>query len=301
MRYEILNTKLLLLGTLVLLLSNCAKDSSTPLSTIAIPQLLTELPTVLEETSGLIKRDDRLLSHNDSDGGAKLFQVSEHSATMEKEWMIMGAENVDWEDLAMDEQHVYIADIGNNFGLRPHLDVYQLRLEDMEKDSLMAQRIRYTYPDQIDFTSRPDHNFDGEALIAFGDSLYIFTKNRQDRQTNLYALPKQPGEHKARFYRTFNTDGLITAATVEESLGILCLLGYNRAHESAPFEPFLWLFYDFPSTDFFAGAQLRLELDIEEQVEGICFSGDRQLLISSEAKNGQSAHLYQLDVSDWIP
>ena len=77
----------------------------------------TRLPKQIDETSGLEFFKDTFLTHNDSGGKASLYAFNEAGIIL-KEYSIMGAENIDWEDIAQDENYIYISDTGNNKGKR---------------------------------------------------------------------------------------------------------------------------------------------------------------------------------------
>jgi len=74
--------------------------------------------------------------------------------------------------------YIYIGDFGNNAGTRTDLKVYRVDISDyFTNDTVNAEIIHFTYADQTNFSNQIyAHNFDAEALISIGDSLYIFTK-----------------------------------------------------------------------------------------------------------------------------
>ena len=112
---------------------------------------------------------------------------------------IENAKNTDWEELAEDETYIYIGDFGNNSGKRKDLVIYRVNKIDLlgERD-VTADRIEFDFPEQIDFTGSGQTNFDCEAMVSIGDSLFLFTKNHGNLKTNLYSLPKTPGDHSAK-------------------------------------------------------------------------------------------------------
>ena len=82
----------------------------------------------------------------------------------------------DWEDLAMDEQFLYIGDFGNNGGNRQDMLVYKVALSQINPSTSnadMTQSLSVQYEDQTTFDNEAyKHNFDCEAMIVLGDSLY---------------------------------------------------------------------------------------------------------------------------------
>ena len=97
-----------------------------------------ELPSIIDETSGLALVGNNFLTHNDSGGSASLYEFNDYGALV-GEHPIIGAVNRDWEDLAEDENYFYIADIGNNSGKRQDLTVYKTTKDFELKDSFKSK------------------------------------------------------------------------------------------------------------------------------------------------------------------
>ncbi len=260
-------------------------------------QFVATLPAPLNETSGLAKADDlTLFTHNDSGYPPILYQVSATSGQILGTIRIPGTKNVDWEELAADSGFIYIGDIGNNTGQRKDLVIYTVnKLNISDPPSIQAGTIRFSYPEQTSFYLSSRHNFDCEAMIALGDSLYLFTKNRKDMTTDVYRLPKTPGNYDALHIGNFDTGGLITAADVlTGNPNKLALLGYE--FKGSRFKAFLWMFTGFHRADFFGGTSQRTELANDLQAEAILFTTDSTLLISHEREFGTTGRLFRLDL-----
>ena len=83
------------------------------------------LPDKLNETSGLEALGSELITFNDSGGEAKLYYLNQNgSIVYERE--IIGASNIDWEDITLDSSFIYIADIGNNLDSRRDLKIIKV-------------------------------------------------------------------------------------------------------------------------------------------------------------------------------
>ena len=108
-----------------------------------------------------------------------------------------------------------------------------------------AEKIKFSYSDQTDFTSA-EHatNYDCEAFFYHNDSLHLFSKNWLNQKTRHYVLPNTPGEYVAELRDSLDVDMLITAADIDES-GVVVLLGYNVVFN------FMWVLWDYEGTDFF--------------------------------------------------
>ncbi len=142
-----------------------------------------------------------------------------------------------------------------------------------------AEVIAFHYPEQKSFIRLPlASRWDGEALTALGDSLYIFTKDWKWEETQLYALPKAPGEWPANRIDSFYLKGLVTGAALSPDRKTLVLSGYES------FYPYLWVFYDFPGHDFFGGRVIRVRYPeyLWAQTEAVTFLDEDTILVSSE-------------------
>jgi hypothetical protein len=212
---------------------------------------------------------------------------------------ILEASNVDWEDITRDESFFYIADIGNNNGNRTNLRIYKVGLADMTDDSATAEIISFNYPDQTDFNSNPqNHNFDAEAVMSFGDSLYIFSKNWGNLRTKVYALPKEPGNYAASLLDDMFAGGLITGADINTADSVIMLIGYTKL-----LQPYIWLLWDFNGHDILGANKRKVNLDLPfHQTEGVAWWRDGDYLISNEdlSSAGVAAAVHLISTSDWI-
>jgi hypothetical protein len=248
-----------------------------------LPEILVDsLPDELSESSGLLFWQDLVWTLNDSGGENMLYGFDLKKKKVVKRILVEGAENRDWESLAMDKKYIYVGDFGNNAGWRKDLRIYRIPKKMKWTDGLAhvtAEKIAFHYPEQKSFVRLPlASRWDGEALTALGNSLYIFTKDWKWEETQLYALPKMPGETPARLVDSFYVKGLITGAALSFDRRTLVLTGYES------FYPYLWVFYDFPGHDFFGGKVIRVRYPefLWAQTEAVTFLDDDTLLVSSE-------------------
>ena len=177
-------------------------------------RILAKLPPKLTETSGLAPAGaGTVYVHNDSGNLPELYEINPGNAQIIRTIRISGRRNTDWEELAWDSSFLYIGDFGNNSGRRKDLMILKVsRAEIVLRDTVPAGLISFHYPEQTRIKAGRAHNFDCEAMIAMGDSLYLFTKNRGDLGTDIYRLPADTGTYAARHTGHFNTRGLVTAA-----------------------------------------------------------------------------------------
>ncbi len=253
----------------------------------------------LEETSGLIFWNGGLWSHNDSGGEAMIYKIDTNTAEVIQKVHLSNGSNKDWEDLAQDEDYIYIGDFGNNAGSRDDLRIYRIRKSDIPASgdvSVQADDIELSYEDQ---TSRAkqwrSNNFDCEAMIVVGDSIYLFSKNWADFRTKLYVIPGQPGEYVAEKRFTYAINGLVTGADYNEAEKEIALCGYQN------YVPFMFLLWDFEGSKFFSGNKRRIDFPeiITSQTEGIAYYDGKKLFISAEKTPTLSQRVYDLATDPW--
>jgi hypothetical protein len=237
-----------------------------------------ELPDEVKETSGLLFLDGKIITHNDSGDAPNLYEIDSLSGAILRTVTISNATNIDWEDLAENNTHIFIADIGNNNGNRSDLKIFKILKSDFKNNTAVsAEIISYSYEDQTDFSSQPNSsNFDAEGIVIYGNDLLIFTKNWADFKTNVYKIPLTTGNYVATKVSAANVEGLITGATYNDDR--FFLTGYDIS-----LIPFL-IYIDFnrmPGEDIFSSGFNRIsladKLEQGSQVEAITnigFTGD---------------------------
>ena len=242
------------------------------------------LPSNIVESSGAIIFNNRLITHNDSGGENKLFEVDLTTQQVARTVTISNATNIDWEDITQDDTFIYIGDFGNNNGTRTDLKIYKISKSDYANaTNITAEIINFSYSDQTDFTSSPNNTiWDAEALVSLdANQLLVFTKNWVDGNTKAYAIPKTPGTYAVNAQSTvLNAGGLIAGGTFNTASGKLYLVGYTSV-----LQPFVWVSYGFNINDIFSGSNTQTVLSGlgQEQVEGITFIDDNSYYMTSES------------------
>ncbi len=263
--------------------------------------LVTPIAAPMLETSGLIMANDKLVTHNDSGGEAALYQIDSISGNHSRTVDILGAQNIDWEDICADETSIYIADFGNNNGTRTDLKIYKVGLDefiDESNEAVNAEVIEFNYSDQTDFTSEPfATNYDAEALVSYGDSLYVFTKNWGNNWTNIYAISKNPGTYSANKTDSMNTEGLVTGGAFDPLSNTIVLSGYEGFSN-----PFIINVTNFSGGPFSQGDILKTYVEIPSgysvQVEAITFLSSNTIYLTGEENFAGSAGLYRLRLDE---
>lgn len=273
---------------------------ATNISYPLVDSLANELP----ESSGLEFWDQLLWSHNDSDNSSRFYGFDTLTGLISRSVLIENSPQIDWEDMTKDESHFYIGDFGNNAGTRTNLKILRIPFDSLTGnplDTVQAEFIQFSYPDQTDFSGvNTNHNFDCEAFVFFDDSLHLFSKNRSNGYTKHYVLPTTPGTYVATFIDSVFVDGQITSAAFSSD-SILFLIGYKPP----AYSPFAFLAWDYQQTDLFSGNKRRLQLGsvlTMGQQEGLCFSSGKKGFISSEQVTAlnQVSRYFSFDLSSLI-
>jgi len=206
----------------------------------------------LDEISGLATTDNYFWGHNDSLGESAIYAFDKKSLILKKTIYIEGATNFDWEELAQDDDFLYIADTGDNIAFRRSVDIYKVAKTDLEKSitnstqnvaekssTVKSTSLKIRYAAKRNFLPTKKHNFDSEALTVVGDHLWLFTKNRLNQQTSLYKLDKKAKEQEVSAVLDLPVQGLITAADYNVDNNKLLLLGYSQ--HSPNWGAFIWV------------------------------------------------------------
>jgi hypothetical protein len=262
------------------------------------PTVLTTLPEALNETSGLLNLNGEIWTHIDNGGKDELYRIDKENGNILRTVKVHNANNVDWEDIASDENYVYIGDFGNNDGSRTNLRVYKISREQLlSSNDVDAEKIEFIYSDQFSFEPNfHNTNFDCEALSCLNNKLYLFTKNWIDKQTSVYELTTETGNSVAQKISTFNIGCLVTGAEIIPYLNTLLLIGYNESGGT-----YTWVFTNFSGNDFFGADQTKLIWTSLTQAEGICYAGDLAAYAATEKYAGElDPTLYFLDLSEYM-
>ena len=266
-------------------------------SQIQFQQFIPQMDPVLSENSGLIFYDNLLWTFNDSGGESKIYGI-DFSGIIKKEIKLTGTVNVDWEEIAQDETHIYIGDFGNNNGARKNLKIYRLNKKDITQNSQQEigwEIIQFDYVNQKNFGYPPlTTPFDCEAMAELNDTLLLFSKDWEKLTTTVYKIPKHEGNFKLNPVDSFDVMGLITGADISPDKKKLALIGYNN------FKPLLWIFSEISVENIFGNTNYYFEFDSLRyaQTEGICFLGNDTLLISCEQTSAFDHQVFIIDLKN---
>ncbi len=279
--------------------------SSSSIAQKLIPHVFGNLPKVVEQSSGLyVAFPDQIWTHADAGSEPRLYIVDSTATLIPHNLKIKTATNIDWEEVTADKDNgrFYIGDFGNNSNNRKDLRIYVIPLPEILSavEVPPLETINFSYEDQTDFNApSATWRFDAEAMVAMGDSIYIFTKPRTtpfSGDTRIYRVPSVGGTHKAIFVTSFLTDpangkGQITAAAMSPKKDKAVLMSNDK----------LWVFTNFKNKKhFWEGTVQSFLFSKSLQREGVSFSDDCTLYISNEKNNNGAAMLARLNICNLL-
>lgn len=226
--------------------------------------------------------------HNDSGDKARLFAIDRKGDSIGAEggFEIEGAANLDWEDIAVDGDTIYVADTGNNLNFRKELTVYAIKDFDpvQATTSAVYRSYRLIWPDQNAFPPEGDWNFDCEALAVRKGVMYFVTKWRsKDRRgpaqgASLYRLR---GASTSKLNKPEKLDtkldmgGWVTAFDLSRDGRRLAIL------VQAP-QQSVWIF-DMTKGDKVLSHPLKqIRFKGAKQCEAVCWDSKDKLIITNE-------------------
>ena len=278
---------------ILLILFSCSTEQEKEIYETAVVLESIVLPKVINETSGLEILNEVFITHNDSGGEPSLYFFNLNgeiinSVKLDEEsfWQIY---NIDWEDVAADEDYIFIADTGNNFGNRDNLNIIKVKTNDFSIDD----KIDVAYKDQEIFIPRPKHKYDAEALFLIEDKIAVLSKDRSNLFTDLYLIDKESSSRQVLESKvTYDVNSLITGGDYNEELRLLALVSYNSKGSQ-----YLILFENFSLENLAEKKFRKIKIPIERaQIEAIKIIDNSTFWITSEDEGVGSPYLYKVRV-----
>lgn len=270
-----LQSKLVLwLFNIQLLLCSCHKESNRSDFTkgrhfYKVTQI-GQLATEVNESSGLVKsiKDTTFWTHNDSGGNAEIYEIDIRGKLLST-IHFTNLKNEDWEEISRDKNgNLYIGDIGNNSNKRRKLIIYKVA----ENNPKKVEEISFHYADQESFPpAKEEMNFDCEAFFAYGDSLYLFSKNRGNSLVKMYAVPNRGGDYALLPKAQVFINGMVTSAAISPDEKTFALLTYGKV-----------LFFGIKNKQIDFKQPKKCYTFAFKQSEAITFLTNNTLLISNE-------------------
>jgi hypothetical protein len=277
----------LLAGLILLGCSNKEIDSVEIISKIVLPK-------IINETSGLEFYNNNFITHNDSGGEPSLYVFNEMGEVIETIGLNKNPdfeiENNDWEDITNDNEYLFVADTGNNFGNRDNLNIIRVS---KGTDFMVDGIIEISYSDQESFFPRPKHKYDAEAIIVIEDKIALFSKDRGNLNTDLYLVDKnQNGSQILTSEVSYDVDTLITGGDFDEDRNLLALVSYNSNGNQ-----YLLLFENFELNNLENNTYKKFKIPLEQaQIEAVKIIDEKTFWVTSEDEGIGNPFMYKIEV-----
>ena len=252
------------------------------------------LPKIINETSGLEFYNNNFITHNDSGGEPSLYVFNEDGEIIETIDLNKNPdfeiENNDWEDITNDNEYLFVADTGNNFGNRDNLNIIRVS---KGTDFMVDGIIEISYSDQESFFPRPKHKYDAEAIIVIEDKIALFSKDRENLNTDLYLVDKnQNGSQILTSEVSYNVNTLITGGDYDEDRNLLALVSYNSNGNQ-----YLLLFENFKLNNLENNTFKKFKIPLEQaQIEAVKIIDEKTFWVTSEDEGIGSPFMYKIEV-----
>ena len=282
----------LLVGLILFGCSNKEIDSAEIDSAEIVSKIV--LPKIINETSGLEFYNNNFITHNDSGGEPSLYLFNEEGEIIETIGLDKNPdfkiENNDWEDITSDNKYFFVADTGNNFGNRDNLNIIRLN---KGADFMVDGIIEISYSDQESFFPRPKHKYDAEAIIVIEDKIALFSKDRENLNTDLYLVDKnQNGSQILTSEVSYDVNTLITGGDFDEDRNLLALVSYNSNGNQ-----YLLLFENFELNNLEKNTFKKFKIPLEQaQVEAVKIIDEKTFWVTSEDEGIGSPFMYKIEV-----
>ena len=253
------------------------------------------LPKIINETSGLEFYNNYFITHNDSGGEPSLYVFNEDGEIIETIELNKNPdfeiENNDWEDITNDNEYLFVADTGNNFGNRDNLNIIRVN---KGANFMVDGIIEISYSDQESFFPRPKHKYDAEAIIVIEDKIALFSKDRENLNTDLYLVDKnQNGSQILTSEVSYNVNTLITGGDYDEDRNLLALVSYNSNGNQ-----YLLLFENFKLNNLENNTFKKFKIPLEQaQIEAVKIIDEKTFWVTSEDEGIGSPFMYKIEVN----
>lgn len=222
-----------MLNTLFLLTSLVFCSKSSPLDTnISVDSIPTKkaVQPLISEASGIAdsKRNKGYLWVQEDSGNPAQLILLGHDGNVKKTIQIAGARNIDWEDMVLAGNDIYLGDIGDNFRINTSGTIYKFPEPAITDDTVNnVETIRFYYP---------DGSHDAEAFLVDPVSKDIFIITKKEMPSKIYKISypyKLTDLNKATAVGTLTYNWVVSAALSPDSKTILVktyagIMSYQR-------------------------------------------------------------------------
>lgn len=245
----------------IFLFASCSKAKDGPAGP-PFKQAIGKLMSVaIIEASGITYsaiQSKKLWVEEDS-GPPQLFLIDENGKLMHRMY-VKNATNRNWEDIAIAEKQLFIADIGDNSLAYPDYTVYTFTEPASLTDSITtAKAIRFKYP---------DGSHDADALLVDPDNRDIYIITKRDNFSKIYKLsyPYDQSMNIAMLAGSLDYSGVTSAALSPDGKEVIIktytdLYYYKRNNNEA-------------LSATIQKAYLKIPYTLEPQGEAVSFASD---------------------------
>jgi hypothetical protein len=242
-----------------------------------------EDPAIVE-ASGIVrsrKHPGIFWVHNDSGNPPALFAVRRDGKLVRS--FRVEAPNVDWEDIATDDEgHLYLGDIGNNDLRLPLRSIYRVDEPDPSRPGDIPLK-----PSLItNYRFTPGGRFDAEGLFVSDGRAMVVSKRLDGKDAEVFAIPLDPPApllRPATPERIAHLPGCVEPATGADLSPDGRRLAVTTTSAARVYIP-----------DGSGGWALEATIRFAEpQVEAICWDGD-DLILASEDRS-----IFRISESRW--
>jgi hypothetical protein len=167
-----------------LLLCHCRKNDTSSVSTLVFDSIPSARPLtpLVNEISGITDsklNPDYLWGIEDSGNPPQLYFIG-HGGNVSKKIYLKGVSNRDWEDMALFNGEIYIAETGDNAEIYSNYSFYKFAEPSAGMDTVsVIETINFTYPDG-------SHDAEAFLMDSLTKNIYIITK--RDNPSRIYRL-----------------------------------------------------------------------------------------------------------------
>lgn len=241
----------------------------------------------INESSGIVVSRNNVglfWTHNDSGGGNFLYAF-DAQGKRRGVWSVTGAENVDWEDIAISKSHIYIADIGDNDKKRESITIYRVAEPVIKKENATSTKSKPLQTEKAE-TIRlqyPDGKHDAETLLVHPatNDIYVVTKTTKGA-AGVYKVSNPSTTSSNKLVKVSDvsvpsiTKGFLTGGEISPDGKRVILCDYFAAFEftlaSGNFD------------DIWKSKPSVVNLGQRQQGESVCYSKDGKSIYATSEK-----------------
>ncbi len=180
--------------------------------------VLKQVTPLIAESSGIAdsrRNPGYLWVQEDGSNPTQLYLLG-HDGKTAKTVFIKGAQNRDWEDMALVNGNLYIADIGDNNAAFEENVIYTFPEPAATTDTIYTfDKIRYKYPDGA-------HDAEAFLVDPGTNDIYIITKRDSASQVYKLSYPYNlNATNVVKLVSSLNYNNVVSAALSEEAGGII--------------------------------------------------------------------------------